>query len=224
MRVTTGKLSMAEWERLSTLEDVIKRGVQSFVSVGEALMEVRGDRLYRETHETFEDYCRERWGFRREVADRYVRAAEVVAAINPIGLPQPANEAVARELAPLCDDPDELRLTWTEAVAAHGQAPTAEQVRAIRRAHQPATGGSPDPEPGSEPSGDPEHDTRFEVLEDVVEMVRELLPPPEQCVFPDSPGDVEALDEAVAFLANWTPRLVKRWRQHKTALRERVAA
>jgi hypothetical protein len=30
---------------------------------GTALLEVRDRRLYRETHATFEDYCRERWRF-----------------------------------------------------------------------------------------------------------------------------------------------------------------
>ena len=55
---------------LTECEAVIERGLRTFVEVGEALLRIRDERLYRETHGTFEDYCRERWAMRREVADR----------------------------------------------------------------------------------------------------------------------------------------------------------
>jgi len=58
-------LSTSEERSLADLETIIERGLATFVEVGTALLDIRRDRLYRETHETFEAYCRERWGFGR---------------------------------------------------------------------------------------------------------------------------------------------------------------
>lgn len=83
-------------------------------------------------HGTFEDYCRERWGFERAHAYRMVQSAEVVGALSPNGdISEPRSEAVARELAPLRDEPEVMREAWTEAVEQHGPAPTAAQVREV---------------------------------------------------------------------------------------------
>jgi hypothetical protein len=67
-------------------------------------------------------------------------ASETVTAVTVEGqLPAPRNEAVARELAPLRDQPTELRETWAQAVEEHGPTPTAAQVREVRQArHAPA--------------------------------------------------------------------------------------
>lgn len=122
---------------LAECEAVIERGLGTFVEVGEALLRIRDDRLYRETHGTFEDYCRERWSMRRESADRFVRAAETVAALNPIGLSETPRESVIRELAPLRSEPEVMREAWTEAVEQHGPTPTAAQVREVVEDRRP---------------------------------------------------------------------------------------
>ena len=63
-------------------------------------------RLYRDTHPTFEDYCRERWGMSRRYANRQIEAAGVAETLTPIGaIP---NEAQARELAPLKNEPEQI--------------------------------------------------------------------------------------------------------------------
>ncbi len=41
------------------------------------------------------------------------------------------NEAVARGLAPLAAEPAQVREAWQEAVARHGPAPTAAEVREV---------------------------------------------------------------------------------------------
>ena len=51
--------------RLAELETVIESGIRTFVDVGRALLEIRDSRLYRESYPTFDEYCRERWGFGR---------------------------------------------------------------------------------------------------------------------------------------------------------------
>lgn len=60
-------------------------------------------RLYRETHATFEDYCRERWSMGRTYAHRNIEAARVVAML-PNGN-KPVHEAHVRALLPLKDQP-----------------------------------------------------------------------------------------------------------------------
>lgn len=118
--------------RLDELEGVIERGLATFVEVGQALLEIRDERHYRETHDTFEFYCRERWNFSRPQAYRLIEAATVTAELSPMGdIPSPASERVARELAPLRAEPETLREAWTETVERHGPSPTAAQVREV---------------------------------------------------------------------------------------------
>lgn len=131
------EIRFTERARLEELEVIVERGIASFVEVGEALMEIRDSRLYEQTHLTFDAYCRERWQMRREIADRYVRSAEVYAVINPMGLATPSNERRARELAPLIPVPETMREVWNEAVAKYGD-PTSAEVRELVQRRQPA--------------------------------------------------------------------------------------
>jgi phage N-6-adenine-methyltransferase len=117
----TTALALPESRRLSELEDVIRSGMRTFVQVGEALMEIREDRLYREDFPTFEDYCQERWGFTARRALQMVSAA-AIGTIVPV-----QNEGQARELAPLKDEPEQLREAWVEA-SSDGE-PTALKVK-----------------------------------------------------------------------------------------------
>lgn len=128
-------LTSAEADRLDELERVVDRGLQTFVEVGTALGEIRDRRLYRATHATFEDYCRERWGMGRSHAYRMIDAAEVVRAVSPNGdIGSPSSESVARELVPVMrDDPERVPEVWAEAVEHNGPRPTAGQVREARR-------------------------------------------------------------------------------------------
>lgn len=97
---------------------MIERGLTTFVEVGAALLRIREERLYRATHGSFEDYCRERWGWGRAHAYRLMDAAAVVQDLSPIGdTPLPRNEAQARELARL-PDPESRRLVWHVLISA----------------------------------------------------------------------------------------------------------
>lgn len=113
-------------KRLTELETVIERGLQTFVEVGNALMEIRDGRLYLAEHDTFEDYCRGRWGFTRMRASQLIAAAEVVGNVNNC-LQAPANEAQARALVGLT--PEQQREAWETALdtAPNGK-PTAAHV------------------------------------------------------------------------------------------------
>jgi len=81
--------------RLAELETVIERGLETYIEVGSALLEIRDSRLYREPHGTFEDYCRERWSISKVHASRLISASRIVEDLVPIGTTLPASESVA---------------------------------------------------------------------------------------------------------------------------------
>jgi hypothetical protein len=86
-------------DRLRELEEVVERGLATFVEVGRALQEIRDAQLYRATH-----------------AYRLIDAAEVKVALSPIG--DIRNEAQARELVPLWrKNPTDAEQVWRDAGA-----------------------------------------------------------------------------------------------------------
>jgi len=87
---------------LAECEAVIERGLATFVEVGAALLEIRGHRLYRETHATFEDYCRERWSFTDRRARYLMEAAEIGTMVPNVGNERQARALVAGEIRLLC--------------------------------------------------------------------------------------------------------------------------
>lgn len=91
--------------RLTELESVIERGQQTFIEVGVALAEIRDSKLYRERFATFEDYCKDRWGWNASRSRQLIGAAEAVASMQSVTvvtqseLPSVQTERQARELA-----------------------------------------------------------------------------------------------------------------------------
>lgn len=101
-KTLTKKLSPDEQSALAECETVIERGKQVFIEVGEALQRIRDDRLYRETHGTFESYCQEKWGLGKVRAFQIREASKAVGNLKKLkifNLPQ--NEAQAAPLAKL---------------------------------------------------------------------------------------------------------------------------
>lgn len=129
-----GELALAldagEARRLAELEAVVEAGLQTFVDVGRALLEIRDGRLYRQTHGTFEAYLDERWNISRRHGYRLIDAARVAELVSPIGH-TPANEAQARELVPLLQDEQALVETWRELLETYGDELTAIRARVI---------------------------------------------------------------------------------------------
>jgi len=116
---------------LAELERIIERGIGTFVEVGHALMAIRDEKLYRPQHVSFEQYLSARWQpkLSRQHAHRLIKAAQVAEVLLPIGN-VPANEAQARELVPLLQQPDKLRTVAAEVRAQHGEKATAATVKA----------------------------------------------------------------------------------------------
>lgn len=96
-------LTDEEQGRFKDLEDCIRKGLTTFLEVGEALGEIRDRRLYRNGYKTFEAYCREAWGFSKAHVNRNIAAARANEVLAPIGVKIEC-ESVARPLAGLSED------------------------------------------------------------------------------------------------------------------------
>lgn len=119
--------------RLKHLEGVIRRGMQTFIEVGEALAEIRDDNLYELDYESFDDYCLAEFGWGKRNGDRQIRAARAAKQLGPHGLEIP-NEAQAREMAKLAHDPEAAARVWKEVGEANGgKHPAKALQRAIER-------------------------------------------------------------------------------------------
>ena len=83
---------------------------------GNALLEIRDSRLYRTSHGTFEDYCRDRWQFTHGRARQLIAAAETIAVLQSDTIVSllPATESQARPLTTL--PPEAQREVWAAAV------------------------------------------------------------------------------------------------------------
>lgn len=104
------KLSAPERKAWKQHLRTIQRGWDTFVEVGQALKEIRENRLYREEFPTWEAFCRQIVGSSKTQANRQIQASALVIEMRemtPNGvksdpdLPLPANEAQARVLAPI---------------------------------------------------------------------------------------------------------------------------
>ncbi|MEA5405611.1 hypothetical protein VB776_21920 [Arcicella sp. DC2W] len=81
---TLSALNTIELDRLSLCESVIEKGLNTFIEVGNALFEIRNNKLYRDKFTTFESYCRDRWNLKRQRAYELMDAAAVVNTLSEI--------------------------------------------------------------------------------------------------------------------------------------------
>ncbi len=92
--------------RLGELESTVRSGLASFLAVGQALIEIREGKGYRlRGFDTFEDYCSETFHFSVRHGQRLIAAAQTAEAVRKVTGKAPANESVARVLAPVASDP-----------------------------------------------------------------------------------------------------------------------
>ena len=117
-------MSIRESARLEELEKTISRGKKTFVEVGMALAEIRDLRLYKREYGGFEEYCREKWGWKRAHAYRLIDAAEVVK-VSPIG-DKIQSESQARALGKI---PTDQRAAVVQAIIDDGKPVTAAAIK-----------------------------------------------------------------------------------------------
>ena len=117
---------------------------RAFFEAGKALTELRNRRLYRSTHKTFEDYCRDRFGHSRQKSNYLIAAADVYENLTTIccqNLPPedlttngsqilPTSEGQVRPVTKL--EPQEQWEVWQQAVElAGGKVPTGRIVKDV---------------------------------------------------------------------------------------------
>jgi hypothetical protein len=110
------------------LERKVERAV---FEAGKALMELRDRRLYRSTHSTFEEYCKDRFGFQRRHPYRLIEASAVfdnLIKMCPNGTQiLPTSERQVRPITKL--EPQQQWEVWQTAVEeAGGKVPSARVV------------------------------------------------------------------------------------------------
>lgn len=115
---------------LAGYEATIERGLKTFTEVGNALLAIRDGRLYKEKgYETFEVYCRERWGMSRPRAYQMIGAASIVSTLSTMVDKVPTSERQARELTPLKGDEKAILEVWREVHEEYGDAVTAATIK-----------------------------------------------------------------------------------------------
>ena len=136
-------LTLAEKTRLHQLERQISTGIESFISVGKNLIEIRDSGLWREDYSSFEQYLTRRWGISMSRGKDLMRSTQVAENLlaGPAGpngdapLPQDLSEQTMRPLSKLSA---ELQCaTWSLATRIT-QKPTHAVVSGIVRAIQQA--------------------------------------------------------------------------------------
>lgn len=141
-------------DRLSVLESVIERGLDTFLEVGAALAEIRDHKLFRATHDSFLQYLKERWDLSQSSAYYLISTSQVATAIKESGQQLPAGTpAMAMDaLVPLLnqDGGQAVAHAWGEVMdgrASDAGPPTGTEVRASLRAAGSVTTAEPKPRP-----------------------------------------------------------------------------
>ncbi|MEH1800086.1 MAG: hypothetical protein V7L13_13145 [Nostoc sp.] len=121
-----------------------RRVERAFFEAGKALTELRDRRLYRSTHKTFEEYCRDRFAHSRQQSNYLIAAAGVYENLTTIGCQNVANENLTtnrsqilptseRQVRPMTKlKPQEQQEVWLRAVElAGGKVPTGRIVKDV---------------------------------------------------------------------------------------------
>lgn len=99
--MATHTLTPTEAKTLAELESIVHHQLAAWQQIGDALTQIRDQKLYREKYATFAEYLDQRWKFTASRAYQLIRSVAVVANVdNGSSLP----ERSARELSKLPPD------------------------------------------------------------------------------------------------------------------------
>ena len=122
-------LTDLENEQLQHFEEIISKGLDSFIEVGTALAEIKRLGLFRKDADTFENYLRKKWHMGKSHGYQLIRDSEIHQALsNAAGndgdnVPLPKNERVLRELDSLKLPVDKMTLVLKKAKDLAGPEP-----------------------------------------------------------------------------------------------------
>ena len=139
-------ITVAERKELRELEAVIEEHIHGFLAVGTSLWRIREAKLYRATHETFEEYCKQRWDMTRRYANYQIAAALAAHSLGTNVL-APTRESQVRPLLALKQE--ERPQAWASAIELAREEgcshPLARHVYFV--VNQMNDGNEPDPRP-----------------------------------------------------------------------------
>lgn len=126
--ISISELTIDEERDRHDLERKVER---AFYEAGTALRDLRDKKLYRSTHKTFEEYCKNRFGFTRQMASLKILAVDVVDDLSTNGCQiLPTSERQVRAIASLPSE--ERTIVWAEAVEkSKGKVPSGAVVKSI---------------------------------------------------------------------------------------------
>jgi hypothetical protein len=142
--VTAAEIEELTEEEQSDRLHLERKVERAFFEAGKALAELRDRRLYRSTHKTFEQYCRDRFGHSRQQSNYLIAAADVYENLTTIccqnsGIDDlttnssqilPTSEGQVRPMTKL--EPQEQWEVWQTAVeVAGGKVPSGRVVKDV---------------------------------------------------------------------------------------------
>jgi DNA adenine methylase len=122
-------LTATEQQDLRRLEETIRKAQKAAITEAQALLEIRSRRLYRQTHESFEDYSLSKWRISRCHAYRLCDWATIVKNLVSNGDSYPVRESYARPLARLTAE--QQRQAWHLVQQRHSQGFEASDIESI---------------------------------------------------------------------------------------------
>jgi hypothetical protein len=127
------QLTIQESSRLKQLEKIIKAGEKTFIEVGEALTEIRDNKLYRQEHGTFEKYIQRVWGWNRSHGYQLISAAKIAVETKMSTNVDIPNELAARVLSKI---PPPKRSGIISKIVATGKSITANTIKSLSQPPQ----------------------------------------------------------------------------------------
>lgn len=125
-----GPLTAQENDRLQELEVTIEQGKGAWIQVGNALVEIQAQRLYRQDYSTFKDYCQKKWGFTAQHGNRLIGAAKVRSDVSPMGdMALPDSERALRPLTTLRSKQDRVKACKIASSKGKATPPTAKDIQ-----------------------------------------------------------------------------------------------
>ena len=126
MSAVTTKLSESERTRYFECKNIIRENLLICFDVGDALMEIRDSRLYRDEFDSFEEFCAKNYGVNRSKAYRLMEAALVKSELPEESSRHVTNESQAVAIAKV---PKEKRGAVLDKAASNGTV-TAKSIKA----------------------------------------------------------------------------------------------
>lgn len=122
------ELSKTEKDLLIDCESVIEKGIETFKSTWYALLEIRENRLYRSTHKSFKDYCKDKWNISESYVNRQIQAGKIIEDIKDTPIGTGLNES---QLRPLTNLESETRREVVKQAFEISEKPTAKIIQEL---------------------------------------------------------------------------------------------